>query len=239
MNKLKVIILDDEQEALDLLSGLLTATGKVEIIKTLQDPLKLESSVATLNPDAVFTDIQMPKYNGLEILENLREYRPELPVIYVSAHKEFALEASKYSPFRYLLKPVNRRELNHTIDHIISYLDKINQEETSGNNKISLSVKNGLIYINFDEIFSLTAEGNYTKIKLTDGKGYLSSYNLGRLHDKIGNNQFVRINRQTVVNNNYLKEINKKEKYCIIKANGIEEKVKVSNTFLKSINKEL
>ena len=75
MNKLKVIILDDEQEALDLLSGLLTATGKVEIIKTLQNPLNLESSIATLNPDAVFTDIQMPNYNGLEILDNLRDYR--------------------------------------------------------------------------------------------------------------------------------------------------------------------
>ena len=110
MNKLKVIILDDEEEALDILSGLLTDTGKVEIIKILQDSRKLESSIASLNPDAVFTDIQMPNYNGLEILENLREYHPTLPVVYISAHKKFALEAAKHSPFSYLLKPVNRKE---------------------------------------------------------------------------------------------------------------------------------
>ncbi len=173
--KLKVIILDDEQEALDLLYGLLTATGKVEILKTLQDPLKLESSIAALNPDAVFTDIQMPNYNGLEILENIREYHPTLPVVYVSAHKKFALEAAKYNPFSYLLKPVNRKELNHTIDHIISYLNKIENDESPKKDKISLPVKDGLIYVNYDEILSLTADGNYTNIKLADGKTHLSS----------------------------------------------------------------
>ena len=95
---------------MDILSCLLTDTGKVEIIKILQDTRKLESSIASLNPDAVFTDIQMPNYNGLEILENLREYHPTLPVVYISAHKKFALEAAKHSPFSYLLKPVNRKE---------------------------------------------------------------------------------------------------------------------------------
>jgi len=231
MNKLKVIILDDEQEALDLLSGLLTATGKVEIIKILQNPLKLESSIASLNPDAVFTDIQMPNYNGLEILDNLRDYRPKLPVVYVSAHKKFVLEAAKYSPFGYLLKPVNRDELNYTLDHIISYLAK---KET-----IVTEKKEKIIYVNYDEIFSLTADGNYTNIKLITGEEHLSSYNLGRLKDQLNSKDFLRVNRKTVINSNYLKEINKRERYCIIKANGIEEKVKVSNAFLKTINKEL
>ena len=129
MNKLKVIILDDEQEALDILSSLLIDTGKVEIIRMLSDPLQLESSVSSINPDAVFTDIQMPKYDGLEILKNLREYRPTLPVVYVTAHKIFALEAAKHSPFSYLLKPVNRKELNDVIDRIIFYLKEINKRK--------------------------------------------------------------------------------------------------------------
>ncbi len=237
MNKLKVIILDDEQEALDLLSGLLTATGKVEIIKTLQNPLKLESSIASLNPDAVFTDIQMPNYNGLEILDNLRDYRPKLPVVYVSAHKKFVLEAAKYSPFGYLLKPVNRDELNYTLDHIISYLAKKETIVTEKKEKIKLPVMNGLIYVNYDEIFSLTADGNYTEIKLINNKKHVSSYNLGRLHEKLGDKQFLRINRQTVVNFDYLKEINKRKKFCIVSTEKITEQFKVSKTFLKSINK--
>ena len=103
MNNLKVIILDDEEEASDILSSLLKDTGKVKILKILKNLLQLESSVAKLKPDAVFTDIQMPGYNGLDILENIREYNPTLPVVYVSAHKKFVLEAAKHSPFSYLL----------------------------------------------------------------------------------------------------------------------------------------
>ena len=238
MSKLRIIILDDEAEALDLLSGLLTATGKVDIIKMLQDPLKLESSIAALNPDAVFTDIQMPNYNGLEILKNLREYRPKLPVVYVSAHKKFALEAAKNNPFSYLLKPVNRIELNHTLDHIIDYIKSSENEKAEKKEKIKLPIKDGLIYVHYDEIFSLTAEGNYTSIKLTNGEIHLSSYNLGRLHEQL-NDSFLRINRQTVVNSDYLKEVNRRKKYCIVKVQDIEEKLEVSNSFLKSINKEL
>ena len=239
MDKLKVIILDDEQEALEILSSLLIDTGKVEVLKMLQDPLKLESSIAVLNPDAVFTDIQMLNYNGLDILKNLREYRPALPVIYVTAHKKFALEAAKHNPFSYLLKPINRNELNQTVDHIISFSAKKETIVTDKKEKIKLPIKNGLIYVNYDEIFSLTAEGNYTNIKLITGEEHLSSYNLGRLKDQINSKGFLRVNRKTVINSNYLKEINKRERYCIIKANGIEEKVKISNTFLKTINKEL
>jgi len=124
MDKLKVIILDDEQEALEILSSLLIDTGKVEVLKMLQDPLKLESSIAGLNPDAVFTDIQMLNYNGLDILKNLREYRPALPVVYVTAHKKFALEAAKHNPFSYLLKPVNRNELNKLLTILFPFQRK-------------------------------------------------------------------------------------------------------------------
>ena len=238
MSKLRVIILDDEEEALDLLCGLLTATGKVDIIKMLQDPLKLESSIAALNPDAVFTDIQMPKYNGLDILKNLREYRPKLPVVYVSAHKKFALEAAKHNPFSYLLKPVNRTELNQTLDHIVDYIKSSDNEKAKVTKKIKLPIKDGLIYVHYNEIFSLSAEGNYTSIKLTNGDVHLSSYNLGRLHEQL-NHSFLRINRQTIVNSDYLKEVNRRKKYCIVKVHDIEEKLEVSNTFLKNINKEL
>ncbi len=236
MKKLKVLILDDEQEALDILASLLIDTGKVEVIKQLQDPLKLESSIATLHPDAVFTDIQMPHYNGLEILKNLREYRPELPVVYITAHKKFALEASHYNPFSYLLKPVNRQELETVVDHIIAYREKIDKDSILKDSKITLPVKDGLIYVHFDELFSLTASGNYTNIKLTGGKVYLSSYNLGRFQEKLSN-QFVRVNRHTIINNTYLKEINKRKNYCLASVGGITEQFEISRGFLKTLNK--
>ena len=237
MKRLKVILLDDEQEALDILSSLLTDTGKVEIIKVIDNPLKLECSISSLNPDAVFTDIEMPNYNGIEILKNIREYLPGLPIIFVTAHKKFSLEIAKYNPFSYLLKPVNRKELSEVVDRLLFYYENSDKDNNQQIDKITLPVTNGMIYVSYDEIFSLTADGNYTKIKLTDGIVRVSSYNLGRLHEQLNSKQFVRINRKTVINCNYLKEIYKRKKTCIVKANDITEEIEISKSFLKSFNK--
>jgi DNA-binding NarL/FixJ family response regulator len=84
MNKLKVIILDDEHVALDCITSFLIDTGKVEIIKQLNHPLKIEAPNAVLQPDDVFSDIQMPNYDTLESIKNLEECRPELPVDYIT-----------------------------------------------------------------------------------------------------------------------------------------------------------
>jgi len=238
MQKLNVIIADDEENALEILSSLLLDTNKVNILKQITDPHKIESSIACLKPDAVFLDIQMPNYNGVDLLKNLRTYRPALPVVYVSAHKKFALEAAKLNAFNYLLKPVNREELLSTINQIIEYREKFGDHKENHNEHIKLPVKDGMIFIEPAEIVSLIAIGNYTKINLINGKSYTSSYNMGKLFEKLLLYQFERINRGTIVNASYLKEVNRHEKYCTLIAGDITEKFSVSSTFLHSIGKE-
>lgn len=238
MKKLNVIIADDEESALEVLSSLLLDTKKVNILKTISNPLTIESCIARLKTDAVFLDIQMPAYNGLDLLENLRTYRPALPVVYVSAHKKFAVEAAKLNPFSYLLKPVNRKELLATINHIIDFRGKLKKSEATNNKHIKLPIKNGMVFILPDEIISLMADGNYTIINLIKNKSYTSSYNLGKLFKKLPLGQFERINRSTVVNMNYLKEINRHEKYCMLIADNFTQKYPISSSFLASISKE-
>ena len=236
MKKLNVIILDDEKAALEILSDLLIETGKILTVEKLNDPRQLESSVIKLQPDAVFLDIEMPNYTGIEILNNLRKYRAGLPVIFVTAHEKFAFEAAKNNPFSYMLKPVQLKELNEVIDRIFSYYNDQRNIQNDNEKKIKLPIKNGVLYITYKEILSLTADGNYTNIRLIDGDVYLSSYNLGRLYSQL-TEDFVRINRQTVVNSVYIKEISKRYKYCLLKINDIEEKLSISGTFLKNFNK--
>lgn len=236
MEKLKVIILDDEQEALNLLNKLLIETGKVTVCKKLDNPLNLESAVASINPDAVFSDIQMPNYSGIDILKNLRTYRPELPFIYVTAHEKFSLEAAKNNSFGYLLKPVNKNELNLIISRLTAFKEKTFQKSNSKDYKISLPVKDGLIYVQLDEILYLTADGTYTEIKLTDENKHISSYNMGKLHKQLPEKQFLRINRKMVVNAKYIIKINKRERYCIVKYDSKEEQLEISRPFIQSLN---
>ncbi len=238
MEKLNVIIADDEDDALEILSSLLLDTKKVNILKQINKPLDIESNIITLKPDALFLDIQMPVYSGINLLKNIRTHSPALPVIFITGHDKFVLEATNLNAFAYLLKPINRELLNLTLNRIINYHNQINKNQKfSSETRIKLPVKNGLILVEFSEIISLIAEGNYTKINLLKDKSYISSYNLGRLFSKLPTHLFERINRSTVINISYLKEINRRTKKCTIIAGNKTEYFPVSSTFLHSIGK--
>ena len=233
MRKIRALLVDDETNALDLLERLLLKTGKVDIIEKISDPFKVERSIVKHKPDALFLDIKMPNFDGVKILENIRVYQQDLPVIYVTASDNFGIEAVKLKAFDYILKPINRKELNNTIDSLINLIEK---KEI---NKHKLPIQDGFVYLKNEEIFYLKAEGNYTHIFVTTGASYISSYNLGRLTGMLPDNNYLRINRSVFVNSDYLHKVNRKNKTCIIKSNDVEIELKVSTTFLQNASKIL
>ncbi|MBU8893234.1 MAG: LytTR family DNA-binding domain-containing protein [Bacteroidales bacterium] len=234
MNKLRVLLVDDESDALDLLESLLLETQKVDIIEKISNPLNVECSIAKNKPDAIFLDIKMPDYNGLKLLENIRKYKENLPVIYVTAHNNYGVEAVKLKAFDYLVKPVNRKELKETIDNLYTQT-KIKLR--TDNCKIKLPINDGYIYVRQQDIFYLKADGNYTEINLISGEKYISSYNMGRLSKRLNGTGFERINRNLIANTEYLQKINRKNKTCLLKTGSSEIELPVSATFLQNMNK--
>lgn len=131
MNKLRVIIADDEKESIELLHNILTDSQKVEIVAEISDPIKVESTVNKYNPDVLFLDIEMPGLNGLSLLENIREYNQKLQVVFVTAFEKYVNKAIKLNVFSYLLKPVDRNEVNALLDK----LDNLKTDNSSDKHK--------------------------------------------------------------------------------------------------------
>lgn len=235
MRKLRALLADDEQDALNLLEILLVKTGKVEVVEKLSDPLKVECNIAKHKPDVVFLDMNMPTIGGLKILENIREYEKTLPVIFVTGHDDYAFRAIKHNTFDYLLKPINKKELERTVEKLYS----LNKDIEIPTRKIKLPIKEGFIYIKHSDILYLKADGNYTHIFLTSNKEYLSPYNMGRVAKQLTGYSYERINRNLIVNSEYLYKINRNEKICTLKINNLEVELKVSNTFLQRMKKVL
>lgn len=235
MRKLRALLADDEQDALNLLEILLVKTGKVEVVEKLSDPLKVECNIAKHKPDVVFLDMNMPTIGGLKILENIREYEKTLPVIFVTGHDDYAFRAIKHNTFDYLLKPINKKELERTVEKLYS----LNKDIEIPTKKIKLPIKEGFIYIKHSDILYLKADGNYTHIFLTSNKEYLSPYNMGRVAKQLTGYSYERINRNLIVNSEYLYKINRNEKICTLKINNLEVELKVSNTFLQRMKKVL
>lgn len=235
MNKLRAIVADDEADAIEVLSNILNDTNKVTVIDSVTDSTKVESTIIKLKPDVLFLDIEMPGIDGLSLLENIRTYNQDLKVVFITAYGKYTQEAIKLNVFSYLLKPVDRNELNNIIDNLLCLIENKNIDKTSS--KIKLPVTDGYIYVNYEDIFYLEAEGNYTCIKTINGDSYMSSYNMGRLNNKFPLDTFYRINRSCMLNSSYLYKINKKNNTCHALINEKEYEFEVSNTFITEFNK--
>ena len=118
--KTKILIVDDDVDALELMEELFESKG--------YDPLTASNGIEALNlvrdedPDMVISDIRMPDMDGMQLLEELSKRHPQIPVIMVTAHGtiEAAVEAIKMGAKDYILKPLR-------LDEILAKVETISQ----------------------------------------------------------------------------------------------------------------
>src|SRR6478735_8718502 len=107
--KKKLLILDDEQSILDSLSRALADLGHELILCT--DPHKALEIIKTEVPQVVITDLKMPGMDGLEVLQRVKEYNPDIQVILVTGHGSIdeAVMAMKKGAYDFIPKPFNKQ----------------------------------------------------------------------------------------------------------------------------------
>lgn len=110
-SKGKVLIVDDEPVICKLLSHLTGKNG----FKPLTAPNAADAleKIVTENPDVLLTDIMMPDVTGIELLRQVKEINPDLPVIMITAHADIpgAVEAIRFGAYDYLSKPFQNAEV--------------------------------------------------------------------------------------------------------------------------------
>ncbi len=122
----KAIIADDEIHICMLLKKLVDWESMgIEIIGQYMDGAAALEAVRTCRPDIVITDIRMPKISGLDIVKTCNAEKIKCIFLLLSGHAEFeyAHMALKYNVENYLLKPVNKEELENNLRQIVTRLD--------------------------------------------------------------------------------------------------------------------
>ena len=214
---LKAVIIDDEAKARRILESFVTEyCPGLSITGTAPDVVQGVKLIQKEKPDIVFLDIEMPGYNGFQLLEFFDEISFE--VIFVTAYSEFALKAFQVSAVDYLLKPLQ-------IDQLISAVEKA--EKIRGNSlikermetlkanleenkikKIVVPVSEGSLFIDVKDITHLKAEGSYVNIFLKDGNKILVSKNIKNYENQLTTDEgFFRTHRSYLVNINYIASI--------------------------------
>ena len=119
---LNAIIVDDEAHCCKTLSAMLKRfCPEVNVIAICANGVDGLKAIQELNPDLVFLDVEMPKMNGFEMLEQLSSVNFHL--IFVTSYDAYALKAIRFSAIDYLLKPVDREELQRAVQKVVERME--------------------------------------------------------------------------------------------------------------------
>ena len=231
MKKLSAVIIDDEAGSIKALEWELKLFEElVEVIGTTQDPVKGLDMIASLAPDLLFLDIEMPVMNGFELLERTKDF--EGHVIFTTAYDKFAVKAFEVSALDYLLKPVVEEELARVIekvrgtlhtDHFQQKLEFLLSEMRKQDPELRTIVvptAESLEFISVDTITRFEADSNYTRIHRTEGKELLISKTMKHLERMVEGMGFYRIHNSHLVNVRYIKRLLRGEPGCIVMRDG-------------------
>lgn len=115
---IRVLLIDDEEDALNLLEILLGQIGGVEVVGRYANPVEAIEAIGRSPVDAVFMDNQMPGMKGTEAARAIRETLPQVPIVFTTAYAEYAVEAFEIQSTDYLLKPFTKDRLQNAVVRI-------------------------------------------------------------------------------------------------------------------------
>ena len=216
---IQAIIIDDEEHAVETLAWKLEKfCPEVTISGKFTDPIEGLEFLRSSPPDLLFLDIEMPRLNGFEVLEELGDPLP-CDVIFTTAYDEFGIRAIKVSALDYLLKPIQNKELKQAVqrynqkqkpqissEQLKVLFSNINAEKPGKTGKVALASKQNIEFVLADDIIVCTSDSNYTTVFLTDGSKRVLSKTLKDVVEMLNEYNFFRPHQSHLVNMNHLKE---------------------------------
>ena len=219
-NRIRTVIVDDEDLARERMQTLLEQQPDIEIVGLCADGTSAIETIDREHPDLVFLDVQMPGMDGFEVVENIDpEQAPA--IVFVTAYDGHALRAFEINALDFLLKPFDQarfekalerarsqlsRDRNSAIDaRLVSLLEGLHEERKYPERLI---VKSGgrVFFVRTDEIDWVEASGNYVKIH-AKGEAHLIRESMKNMEAKLDSKTFVRIHRSAIVNIDCIKEL--------------------------------
>lgn len=222
MRKYRVTILDDDVKSIKLLSNYLREfCPKVKIVGYAHGYYEALSVIRNKKPDIFFININSENNLGLEFAKIAQSTFSK--IIFTSNTDSLAMQAIKFNPIDYLLKPYNIADISKAIDNAIAESERFIDVEKEEDKLIALSTGQEFKVVNVDQIVFCESSGNYTLFHINNlNDKVLATKNIGIYEDMLNNKTFFRIHRKYLVNLNFIASIYKKDGfYCRLKNNSI------------------
>jgi DNA-binding NtrC family response regulator len=119
----KILVVDDEPDMLRLLSMILRDKTAYDVTTT-NNPVEALELARKGGFDILITDLKMPGLDGIELLNAVRGFDPDIPIIIITAYAtaESAAEAMDKNAFDFITKPFRKEQIIFTIDRAVKWL---------------------------------------------------------------------------------------------------------------------
>ncbi len=245
MEKIRTIIVEDEELARSLLRSYLKEREDIEVLCECENGFEGVKAINELKPDLVFLDIQMPKITGFEMLE-LLDHHPE--IIFCTAYDQYALKAFEFNAADYLLKPFPKDRLLAAVEKVRERLDKqtdhedvvekiTNYPKDEFLDRVVVKDRHKIHIIPADQIRYIESLDDYVLIYTKDGR-YTKQKTMRFFETSLNPHHFARIHRSYIVKVDQIEQLQQYEKESYVVILHDKTKLKVSKTGYKNL-KEL
>jgi two-component system, LytTR family, response regulator len=240
---MRVLLVDDEQLALDRLSTFFGDIEGAEVVGTAGDGNEALERIKELTPDLVIMDIQMPGKNGLAAAADIDlDPRPEL--VFVTAHEHYAPDAFDVDATDYLLKPVRFDRLRQAVDRArrrkaqrVS-LDRAAELEAEmaalresgagpapGDDGFWVPERHGQRRVPIEAIEWIEAARDYVLLH-TELRSHMLRITMSALEERLAGSPLLRVHRSAFVRPDRVAEVKREGRsLCLVLADGAEVQV--------------
>jgi two-component system LytT family response regulator len=226
----RTLVVDDEPPARALLASHIAERDDLHLVGECADGDSAVDAVHRLRPELVFLDIQMPGRSGFDVIRVVGVEAMPL-VIFVTAYDEHAVRAFRAHAFDFLLKPLERAEFDdavrravgrlqadeaarrasapHSPSDLAERLDRVLaalEPRRGAEERLTIWTDGRAVLLPTTEIDRVDVDGNYLVLH-AGATRHVMRLTLSALEERLPPELFVRLNRSTLVNVNFIREI--------------------------------
>ncbi|MCD4505750.1 LytTR family DNA-binding domain-containing protein [Chromobacterium piscinae] len=240
---MKALIVEDEYLAREELAYLIQEHSSIEIAASVEDGLEAFKFLQEHDVDVVFLDINIPSIDGLLLAKNLHKTARPPRIVFVTAYKEFAVDAFELEAFDYILKPYNETRIIGLLRKLealeqapppITAVSAPAADAAPANRTVNLAKGDSIIVTPCDDIYYVEADEKVTLVYTAHDR-YVMAMSISEFVSRLPADSFFRCHRSFCVNIHKIREIAPwQNSTYIIKLYDLKAEIPVSRSNIKA-----
>ena len=201
------IIVEDELPAREELKYFLNEEKEIKLIAEFDNPLDTLNFLENNTTDVIFLDISMPDMNGISLGKIVTKMYPNMKIVFITAYKDYAVDAFEIKAFDYLLKPYSETRIRNLLKSLVNReTEVISSIKNSNLKKITVNIDERLYVISLNDVDYIEASEKETLI-FSNQKKYISKIKISKWEEMLKGYNFYRCHRSFIINLDKITEI--------------------------------